>query len=252
MYNYREWAREFDQFVANGNLPNLSLVRFPHDHFGNFSTASYGLNTPALQISDNDYAVGLLVQKVASSPYAKNTLIFVIEDDAQDGPDHIDAHRSIAYVVGPYVKQGAVVSQRYTTVNMVRTMEVILGLSPSSINSAGAAPMTEVFDPLQNTWAYQARIPSLLTGTGVPTTTGEVVPEGKRPAKFYNRRSAAYWQKKLGGEDYDEEDKLDTPRFNRELWKGIMGKVPYPKQRSGQDLRQNRQALLARYGIVAK
>jgi len=249
VYNYQEWSREFDQYAANGNLPNLSLVRFPHDHFGNFSTAMYGLNTPALQISDNDYAVGLLVQKVAASPYGGNTLIFVVEDDAQDGPDHIDAHRSVAYVVGPYVKQGAVVSERYTTVNMLRTMEVVLGLTPDSIYSAAAAPMTEVFDPFQTTWSYTARIPGLLTGTQVPTSQGQTAPDHRRQQKLYNRRPAAYWQKKLGDQDYDEEDKLDTPRFNLELWRGIMGNKPYPTVRSGQDLRENRKELLARYGF---
>jgi hypothetical protein len=122
----------------------------------------------AMQMSDNDYAVGLLVQKVAASPYAGNTLIFILEDDAQDGPDHVDAHRSIAYVVGPYVKQGAVVSERYTTVRMVRTMEVILGLSPSSLYSAAAAPMTEVFDPYQTAWTYNALVPGLLGSSQVP------------------------------------------------------------------------------------
>ncbi|PYS46565.1 MAG: hypothetical protein DMG13_29695 [Acidobacteria bacterium] len=102
---FQEWQRESDQFVANQNLPSLSLVRFAHDHFGSFGTALYGINTPGLQMADNDYAVGLLAQKIANSPYKDNTLIFVIEDDAQNGPDHIDAHRSIAYVIGPYVKQ---------------------------------------------------------------------------------------------------------------------------------------------------
>jgi len=246
VYNYQEWAREFDQFSANGNLPNLSLVRFPHDHFGSFGSALYGLNTPGLQISDNDYAVGLLVQKVAASPYAGNTLIFVIEDDAQDGPDHVDAHRSIAYVVGPYVKQGAVVSERYTTVSMMRTMEVILGLSPSSLYSAAAAPMTEVFDPYQETWTYNALVPGLLRSSQVPLPQAM----GRRAQPLVrDRRPSSYWQKKLGGMDYSEEDKLDTPRFNLELWKGMMGNKPYPTERSGRDLRENRKELLAKYGI---
>ena len=68
-YDYQEWAREFDAFVANRNLPDLSLVRLAHDHFGSFGTARYGINTPGLQMADNDYAVGLLVQKIAHSPY---------------------------------------------------------------------------------------------------------------------------------------------------------------------------------------
>ena len=80
------------------------------------------------ELADNDYAVGRVIQKVAESPLAKDTLIFVLEDDAQDGPDHVDAHRSIAFVAGPYVRQGAVVSKRYTTVNMLQTIEAVLGL----------------------------------------------------------------------------------------------------------------------------
>ena len=109
---FKEWEREFDDYVTNGNLPNLQFVRLPHDHFGDFTTAIDGVNTPDTQMADNDYAVGLLVEKVSKSPYKDNTLIFVIEDDAQDGGDHVDAHRSVAYIVGPYVKQGAVCQGR--------------------------------------------------------------------------------------------------------------------------------------------
>src|SRR6266550_1213789 len=119
-YRVDEWAREFDQFEANGNLPNLEFVRVMHDHTGNFGTAIDGVNTPEIQTADNDYAVGRIVEKVAKSKrYSGNTLVFVMEDDAQDGPDHVDAHRSIAFVAGPYVKQGAVVSTKYTTVSMI-------------------------------------------------------------------------------------------------------------------------------------
>jgi hypothetical protein len=81
-----------------------------HDHTGSFGTAIDLVNTPETQQADNDYAVGLLVQKISTSIYANNTLIFVIEDDAQDGADHVDSHRTIAFVAGAYVKQGAVVS----------------------------------------------------------------------------------------------------------------------------------------------
>jgi len=79
---FKEWEREFDQFAANGNLPALEFVRFPHDHFGNFSTAINNVNTPDRQMADNDYAVGLLVEKISKSQYKNNTLIFIIEDDA--------------------------------------------------------------------------------------------------------------------------------------------------------------------------
>ena len=252
-YNFQEWEREFDQFAADGNLPSLSLVRFCHDHFGSFGTALYGLNTPAMQMADNDYAIGLLAQKIAASRYKDDTLIFVIEDDAQDGPDHVDAHRSVGYVVGPFVRQGAVVSVRYATVNMIRTMEDVLGLLPSSFYSAVAQPMTEVFDLNQSSWNYQAIVPELLRSSTLPLPKAAV--ENSLPpathvlASARDRHTAAWWQQKLGDMDYDEEDKLDTPRFNRELWKGIMGSRHYPLERSGKDLRQNREALLSAYGL---
>jgi DNA-binding beta-propeller fold protein YncE len=252
-YNYQEWVREFDLFVAGRNLPDLSLVRFAHDHFGSFGTAKYGINTPALQMADNDYAVGLLVQKIAHSPYKDNTLIFVIEDDAQDGPDHMDAHRSLGYVVGPFVKQGAVVSERYTTVNMVRTIEALLGVAPASLFSAVTPPMTGVFDLQQPTWTYNAIVPGLLRTSELPlppATAANALPDTPRALAFArDRHPAAYWQKRLGHMDYDEEDKLDTPRFNRELWRGLMGNRPYPVIRSGQDLRNGRAELLATFGI---
>jgi hypothetical protein len=123
-WRVKEWEREFDAAVRSGNLANLTLLRLAHDHFGDFGTAEDGIDTPALEFADNDYAVGLVAEKVAKSSVADSTLIFVVEDDAQDGPDRIDAHRSIAYVLGPYVKHNAVVSERYTTVSMVHTMEV--------------------------------------------------------------------------------------------------------------------------------
>jgi hypothetical protein len=90
-YRYTEFARDFDANYKNGGLPALTFVRVMHDHTGNFSTALDAINTPELQQADNDYAVGLLVQKIAQSRYASDTLIFVIEDDSQDGGDHVDS-----------------------------------------------------------------------------------------------------------------------------------------------------------------
>lgn len=247
-YNFKEWEREFDQYAANGNLPNLTLLRLAHDHFGDFATAQFGINTPALQISDNDYAIGLVIEKLSKSRYASDTLVFIVEDDAQDGPDHVDAHRSIAFVAGPYVKQHAVVSERYTTVSMFRTMEAILGLEPSSLYAAAAAPMTEIFDLNQSAWSFNAKVPDLLRTSQLPLpppTAENSLP--RTPAVLawmHDKHDARYWQKRIGDMDYDVEDRLDTGRFNRELWKGMMGSKPYPKVRSGEDLRENRAALL--------
>ncbi len=252
-YLFREWEREFDQYVASNSLPNLSLVRFAHDHFGSFGTALYGINTPGLQMADNDYAVGLLVEKIANSSYRDNTLIFVIEDDAQDGPDHVDAHRSVAYVVGPYVKHGTVISERYTTVSMVRTIEALLAITPSSLYSAVAAPMTEVFDLNQTSWDYNAIVPDLLRTSQLPLPAANASNSLPRTPQVLayarDRHPSSYWQRKLGDMNYEEEDKLDTPRFNRELWKGMMGNLPYPQSRSGKNFRDNRPALLAPHGI---
>ncbi|ESS72082.1 hypothetical protein MGMO_72c00030 [Methyloglobulus morosus KoM1] len=102
-WRFKEWEREFDQYAKKGELTNLMLVELPHDHFGEFGGALDGVNTPETQMADNDYALGLITEKVANSQFKDDTLIFVIEDDTQDGLDHVDAQRSIAYVVGPYV-----------------------------------------------------------------------------------------------------------------------------------------------------
>src|SRR5262249_14668516 len=146
LWRYNEWKREFDQFVANRNLPSLSLVRVSHDHMGSFATALGGVNTPETQQADDDLAAGLLVQAVSNSRYTDDTLIIITEDDCQDGPDHVDSHRATAYVVGPYVKQGAVVSTRYSQVNALRTIEDILGAQHMNLNTAFQRPMTDVFD----------------------------------------------------------------------------------------------------------
>ncbi|MDE3137139.1 MAG: beta-propeller fold lactonase family protein, partial [Acidobacteriota bacterium] len=109
-YRFKEWDREFQLYVRHRDLPALELIRFEHDHFGEFRKAIDGVNTVETEIADDDYAIGLLVQQIAHSPYAKDTLIFVVEDDAQNGPDHVNAHRTVALIAGPYVKQHAVVS----------------------------------------------------------------------------------------------------------------------------------------------
>ena len=243
-YRFTEWQREFDTNYAKGGLPKLSFVRFMHDHTGNFSTAIAGVNTPELQEADNDYAVGLLVQKIANSQYASNTLIFVIEDDSQDGADHVDAHRSVAFVVGPYVKQHAVNSTAYNTVDFVRTIEEVLGLAPLNINDAVAVPMTDVFDLTQTQWSYSATPSSLLaTGTTLPLPA----PQVKRSSIVKPTHDASYWAAATKGMDFSAEDRINFNRYNHILWKGLMGDRPYPETSTGLDLRQNRAELLKNY-----
>ncbi|HXO96312.1 MAG TPA: hypothetical protein VN857_06985, partial [Chthoniobacterales bacterium] len=243
-----EWAREFDGYVANGNLPQVELVRFMHDHTGSFGTSIDGVNTVELDHADNDYAVGLLVDKVAHSPYKYDTLIFVLEDDAQAGADHVDAHRSTAYIVGPYVKQGQVVSERYTTVNMLRTIEDILGLDHLDINTATQRPMMEVFDLSQREWTYTATASDFLKSTQLPIPANAFASTDKTPKPLHD---SAYWAEKTAEFDFSIEDNLkDAEKFNRITWEGVMGDIPYPSKRNGADLRKNRAELLRKYKLA--
>jgi DNA-binding beta-propeller fold protein YncE len=233
LWRYNEWKREFDQFVAGGNLPNLSLVRFSHDHMGNFGTALGGVNTPETQQADDDYAVGRLVEAVAHSPYAASTLIIVTEDDCQDGPDHVDSHRATAYVVGPYVKQGVVVSTHFSQVNALRTIEDVLGTQHINLNTAFQRPMADVFDIASSgAWTYAA------TASTILKTTSLVLAQGDSDVKFAKgpdikpKHNAAYWDRAMAGFDFSQADQVPTARFNRVLWSGLMGRQkPYPALR---------------------
>src|SRR5258708_10071427 len=186
-WRYLEWEREFRQFAENGNLPALSLVRFGGDHTGDFAKALDGVDTPERQVAANDYALGQLVEAVAKSRYAKDTLIFVVEDDAQDGPDHVDEHRSVAFVIGPYVRQGAVVGTRYSTVNMLRTMEDILGIDHISFYTAKKGPMADAFDPSLAAGDYRAILPDHLRAKRVP------LPRSQGMAALMPTRDGCAW-----------------------------------------------------------
>jgi len=253
-WRYSEWARDFDANerlarpsvgppVIPTGLASLTLVRFMHDHTGNFDVAIDGVNTPELMVADNDYAVGLLIQKISTSKYANNTLIFVVEDDAQDGGDHVDSHRSTAYVVGAYVKQGALVSTQYNTIDFVRTMEEVLGLPPMNLNDALGRPMTDIFNTTPSAWSFTAAPSPLLYRTQLPITpkspVGLNIPKPTHDAK--------YWARVTKGMDFTDADLVDADDYNQILWKGLMGNQPYPTAPTGLDLRQNREELLARY-----
>jgi len=255
-YRYQEWEREFDTDYAKGGLPALSLVRFMHDHTGNFTTAIAGVATPELMVADNDYAVGLLIQKIANSTvYANNTLIFVVEDDAQDGGDHMDSHRSMAFVAGAYVKQGALVSTAYNTLDFVRTMEEVLGLAQKlaalgfpmwlNLNDALAHPMADIFNTTPSPWSFTATPSACLYGPGV-SLLPPPQPAGLTPCPP-EAHDAKYWAQATKGMDFTDADRVDAAAFNRILWKGIMGDKTYPAAPTGVDLRQNRAKLLERY-----
>lgn len=237
LWRYNEWKREFDQFVAQGNLPSLSTVRFSHDHTGSFGTALAGVNTPETQQADDDLAVGRLVEAVAHSPYAANTVIIVTEDDCQDGPDHVDSHRATTYVVGPYVKKGALVNTRYSQVNVLRTIEDILGTQHINLNTAYQRPMTDVFDiHSSGAWNYNATASTVLKTTTLALSGADGEVRFAQGPDVRPKHDAAYWDRVTAGFNFKEADQVPPGKYNRVLWSGIKGKTPYPMRPHDQAL----------------
>ena len=244
LWREMEWEREFDAADAAGAVPQLTLMRLSHDHFGDFDHAVDGVNTVETQMADNDYAVGRVVEHLAHSRVAGSTLVFMIEDDAQNGADHVDARRSVALVVGPYVRQGALVSTRYTTVNVLRTIEAVLGLAPLGLNDGMATPMADLFDPAQASWTYRAEAAGVLRTTTLPIAADRFAAAAAAADAGCPGRDAHWWAAAMTGQDFSVEDHLDTAAFNAALWRGL-GEGPEPTTRSGVDLRGNRVAMPA-------
>jgi hypothetical protein len=141
-YRLDVFLQDFRQYIANKNLPNLIVMTLCTDHTSGGTT---GDPTPASQVADNDLAVGRLVDAVSHSPFWGDKAIFFVEDDPQAGVDHLDGHRSIAYIVSPYVRRRQVNHTNYTQISMVRTIEDILGLPPMNQRDQLAQPMTGAF-----------------------------------------------------------------------------------------------------------
>ena len=139
---FREWKEDFDRLVAENALPRFHTIRMGNDHT---SGARLGKPAPHSMMADNDLAVGMFIEHLSHSPVWKESAVFVVEDDAQAGSDHVDAHRSIALVASPYAKRNAVVHDMYSTASVLRTMELILGIPPMSQYDAGAPPMYACF-----------------------------------------------------------------------------------------------------------
>jgi len=143
---------ELRRYEQEGAMPRLQIIRLPNDHT---SGTTLGKPTPRAHVADNDLAFGQLVEAVSRSKFWPQTAIFVVEDDAQNGPDHVDAHRTIAYVMSPFVKRRSVDSTMYSTSSMLRTMELILGLKPMTQFDAAATPMFASFQATADTAAYE-------------------------------------------------------------------------------------------------
>jgi YVTN family beta-propeller protein len=142
LYRLEKWKEDFDSIVSINAVPQLNIIRLPNDHT---SGARVGRPTPRAMVAENDLALGKMIEYISNSPIWGESAVFVLEDDAQNGPDHVDAHRSIAFVASPYTKRNAVVSTMYSTTSMLRTIELILGLPPMSQYDAASTPMWECF-----------------------------------------------------------------------------------------------------------
>ena len=170
------WMQAFAQSVKTGNLPNLNLIALPDDH-----TAGLGIGDPypVAEVADNDLALGRIVDKISHSSFWKSSVIFVVEDDSQNGVDHVDGHRAPALVISPWAKQGAVNSTYYTQLNVVKTIEQILGLAPMNQMDRAAQPMFNAFTDHPDFAPYTA-LPSMDLTTGVtgwtaPTTNSTLL-----------------------------------------------------------------------------
>lgn len=202
----KSFVEELQEFEKTGSMPQLLLVRLGNDH-------TYGLaggrKTPIAMVADNDLALGMLVEAVSKSRFWKDTAIFVIEDDAQNGQDHVDSHRSPAFIISPYVRRGAVDSNFYNTTSVLRTIELILGIRPMTLFDAGSYPMWTAFQAQPDLRGYThepARVD--LTATNPHNTA-----LSDRTEKM----------------DFAEADAIDDHEMNEILWEGIKGgRAPAP------------------------
>jgi phospholipase C len=204
------WQAEFKEFVRTGSVPALMIVWLPNDHTAGTRP---GFPTPKAMVADNDWALGRIVEAVSQSPVWKETAIFVIEDDAQNGPDHVDAHRTICLVASPYARRGLVDHTVYSTVSVLRTIELILGLGPMSQFDAAATPLVAAF-------------------TDTPTITPYAA---LRPHQALTERNQvnAYRARDALALRLDRPDEADEEILNDIVWHAIKGPaVPMPAAKS--------------------
>ncbi len=189
-------------------MPRLQIVKLPNDHT---EGTRLGAMTPAAMVAENDLALGLVIEGLSQSKFWKETAVFVIEDDAQNGPDHVDAHRVVALVISPHTKRKYVDSTMYSTSSMLRTMELILGLKPMSQFDAAARPMHNSFTSKPDPTPYKHEIPA--TNINAKNVAG------------------AWGEKWSETVNWEKEDSADDLQFSEVIWKAVKGEqssVPAP------------------------
>jgi YVTN family beta-propeller protein len=207
---FYQWKREFDSLLAKNAVPAFNSMRFGNDHTEGLRN---GRTTPFAHVADNDLAVGMFIEYLSNSPIWKESVVFIVEDDAQNGPDHVDAHRTTAYIAGGFVKRGFVDHTMYSTSSMLRTIELILGLPPMSQYDAAATPMWRCFTPTANTSPFKA-LPSNID-----------LNEKNRVITASSRLSETF--------DFSKEDRIPDLVFSEVIWKAVKGEesvMPAPRR----------------------
>ncbi|WP_295653702.1 bifunctional YncE family protein/alkaline phosphatase family protein [uncultured Mucilaginibacter sp.] len=209
-YREKVWAHDLDSLIAKNAVPHLSTIRISNDHT---SGQARGKIAPDAAVADNDLGVGLLIEHLSKSPIWKESVVFVLEDDAQNGPDHIDAHRSPVFVAGAYVKRNAVIHNMYSTSGVMRTIELILGLPPMSQYDAAATPLFACFNNKPDMTPYVMKAPQIdLNKRNVAVNTSS-----KRSEMF----------------NLAKEDAVPDRDLNEVIWKYMKGEdavLPAPKR----------------------
>ncbi len=195
-----EFLKEFHEYERRGTLPRFIVMSLGEDHTTGTTPGTF---TPQACVASNDLALGQIVEGVSRSKVWPETAIFVIEDDAQNGPDHVDAHRTVGLVISPYTKRKSVDSTQYSTVSMIRTMELILGLAPLSQFDAAATPMFASFTDTADTKPYRL--------------------EDARINLNARNTRLAYGAERSKAMDFSAEDKIDDFALNEILWHAIKG-----------------------------
>jgi YVTN family beta-propeller protein len=213
VYRAKEFIKELKKIEKDNNFPNFVIMLLPNDHT---SGTRPGRPTPRAAVADNDLALGQIVEAISKSTFWKETCIFVTEDDPQAGLDHVDGHRTVGLVISPYTKRGKVISKYYSQINMVRTMENMLGIPPMNQFDATAEPMFECFTNKPDFSTFKA-LPSNIPLDELNPTLQSL--SGKQ----------LYWAKKSLEQDLDELDRIEENTFNRIIWHAVKGyDIPYP------------------------
>ena len=206
---FYQWKREFDSLLTKNAVPQFNSLRFINDHTEGLSK---GKPTPFAHVADNDWTVGLFVEYLSKSPIWKETAIFIVEDDAQNGPDHVDAHRTTVYLAGGFVKRKFIDHTMYSTSSILRTIELILGIPPMTQYDAAAEPM----------WRCFTSTPDLSPFTSVASNVD-----------LNDKNSVVNeWQQKSETFDFTKEDRAPDLEFSEVIWYAVKGEgIPFPGPR---------------------